>query len=160
MKESRNSKHRSQVNSDDIIQYKSCIKEIWKHPNVKSMETFIQHSDVNTLKHCLNVSYVSYKICKKLNLDYRAGARGGLLHDFYLYDWHETKPEEGLHGFVHPSIALKNANKHFRLNKKEQDIIEKHMFPLTLKVPKYAEAWVVTLVDKYIAIKEIININH
>lgn len=157
MKVSRNSKRRLQVNSDNVLEYKKCISELWKHPNVKSMETFIQHSNVSTLDHCLSVSYMSFKICKRLKLDCRAGARGGLLHDFYLYDWHETKPKEGKHGFVHPGIALKNANRFFELNDREQDIIMKHMFPLTPRLPKYAESWVVTLVDKYIAFKEIVN---
>ncbi|GKX29702.1 HD family hydrolase [Vallitalea longa] len=157
MKALRSSRHRSQVNLDNILEYKEYISELFKHPNVKLMQSFIQHSDVSTLNHCLSVSYMSFRICKRLKLDCRAGARGGLLHDFYLYDWHETKPNEGKHGFVHPRIALKNANKFFKLNNREQDIIIKHMFPLTPKIPRYAESWVVTLVDKYIAIKEIVN---
>lgn len=156
MKVLKSSRHKSLVDLGNVIEYKEYVSEILKHPDVKTMKEFIQHSDVTTLDHCLDVSYKSFIVCKRLHLDCRAGARGGLLHDFYLYDWHETKPKEGKHGFVHPRIALNNANKHFKLNRREQDIIIKHMFPLTWRFPRYAESWVVTLVDKWIAIKEII----
>jgi uncharacterized protein len=62
------------------------------------MEKFIQHSDVSCLEHCMSVSYNSYLICRRLGLNYQAAARGGLLHDLFLYDWHVSKPENGLHG--------------------------------------------------------------
>ena len=61
---------------------------------------------------------------------------------------------EGYHAFVHPKIALKNAVKLYELNEKEQDIIIKHMWPVTLAMPKYKETWIITLVDKYSAIQE------
>ena len=35
-------------------------------------------------EHLIKVSYKSYKIAKKLDLDYVSVARAGLLHDFYL----------------------------------------------------------------------------
>ena len=38
--------------------------------------------------------------------------------------------------------------------KKEQDIIKKHMWPVTLALPRYKESYVITLVDKYSAMKE------
>lgn len=77
---------------------------------------------------------------------------------FFLYDWHKNEVDYGgLHGFIHPNIALKNANKYFLLNEVEKDIIQKHMWPLTLKLPKYKEAYVVSFVDKYCAILETVN---
>jgi uncharacterized protein len=103
------------------------------------------------------VSYNSYLVCRVLGLDYQSAARGGLLHDFFLYDWHITKHEEGLHGFTHPGTALKNANKKFSLNKIEKDIIEKHMWPLTIRFPKYKESFIVSFVDKYCSVIEIIK---
>ena len=54
----------------------------------------------------------------------------------------------------HPLIAKKNAIKYFGVNEKEQNIIESHMFPISNVVPKYKEAWLVTLSDKLVATLE------
>ncbi|SHJ67926.1 uncharacterized protein SAMN02745227_00428 [Anaerobranca californiensis DSM 14826] len=137
-----------------LEEYQECISDLIDHEMVKSMVNFIQHGDTNCLEHSLEVSYISFLVCKKLGFDSRAAARGGLLHDFFLYDWHKEKPYNGLHGFVHPNIALDNANKYFKLNDKEKDIIKKHMWPLTIKLPKYKETFVVVFVDKYCAVLE------
>ncbi len=93
-------------------------------------------------------------------MDSRAAARGGLLHDFFLYDWHTEKPEKGIHGYVHPRIALENANRHFSLSRREQDIIRHHMWPVTIRPPKYRESYVVLLVDKYYAVVEYCTVRH
>ena len=80
--------------------------------------------------------------------------RGALLHDYFLYDWHEKGENHRLHGFYHPKRALLNARKHFDLNGIEEDIIIKHMFPLTFPAPKYKESVIVCIVDKWISTKE------
>lgn len=139
------------------MEYLDCIRDLIDHEMVRSMKNYIQHSDIDCLEHSLYVSYNSYLVCKRLGLDYRAAARGGLLHDFFLYDWHITKPYRGLHGFIHPRIALQNGNKYFQLNGLEQDIIRKHMWPLTIQLPKYKEAYIVIAADKYCALMEIFN---
>lgn len=143
--------------SSNEREYEKCIKDLIQHEMVVSMKNFIQHGDINCLEHSLYVSYSSYLICRQLGLDYRSAARGGLLHDFFLYDWHIAKPYRGLHGFIHPTVALKNANRHFNLNDMEKDIIRKHMWPLTMRLPRYKETIVVLLVDKYCATMEIVN---
>lgn len=140
-------------------EYKKCVADLINSPVVLSMENFIQHSDMSCLEHCISVSYSSYLICRRLGLNYQAAARGGLLHDLFLYDWHVSKPEKGLHGFTHPLEALRNANKYFDLNDIEKDIIEKHMWPLTLKLPKYKEALIVSFVDKYCAFMETLKVH-
>jgi uncharacterized protein len=135
-------------------EYLGLVFDLISHRAVMAMADYTQHGSTSCLEHSLQVSYISYRICKKLGLDYRSGARGALLHDFFLYDWHRDKPYRGLHGFCHPKIALQNANRHFSLNQREQDIIKSHMWPLTLRPPKYKEAYVVMLVDKYCALGE------
>lgn len=125
---------------------------------MKSLDNFVQHKNITRLHHSISVSYHSYRISKKLGLDYASAARGGLLHDFFLYDWtSKERPSKGMHGFLHPKIALENANEHFELNHREQDIIRKHMWPLTITLPKCKEAWVIIGVDKYCAIMEFFN---
>jgi uncharacterized protein len=145
------------IKKEERINYNQCIGDLINSEIVQSMKQYIQHGDVTCLDHCKNVSYKSYKICKFLNLDYKSAARGALLHDFFLYDWHIPDSHVGLHGFRHSKISLKNAEKYFELNNKEKDIILSHMWPLTLKPPKYKESFVVTLVDKFCSSKEIVT---
>ncbi len=135
--------------------YLECVKDLLSDAMVLSMENFIQHGDVTCLDHCVQVSYMSFRISKRLKLDYRSVARGALLHDFFLYDWHVTKTKEGLHGFVHSRIALRNATERFKLTGLEQDIIVKHMWPLNITPPKYKESLLVCLIDKYCATLEL-----
>ncbi|WP_455543911.1 HD domain-containing protein [Intestinibacter sp.] len=117
---------------------------------------FIQHGDVSVYEHCIFVAYMSYIIANKLNLkvDKKSLIRGALLHDYFLYDWHDKNKPVKLHGFKHPKIALKNASEDFALNKKERDIILHHMFPLTIAPPNSKEAWIICLADKICATKE------
>lgn len=74
--------------------------------------------------------------------------RGALLHDYFLYDWHEKSDDHRLHGFTHPARALKNAEEIFDLSVVEKDIIKRHMFPLTPVPPAYRESYLVCLADK------------
>ena len=146
------------ADSSSYDEYKKCIGDLAKNEAVRSMENFIQHNNITCLEHSVYVSYKSYLICRFLRLDYCSAARGALLHDLFLYDWHTTKSSNGLHGFTHPHTALENANKFFDLNDLEKDIIVKHMWPLTVKLPKYKESFVVVFVDKYCASMEIIKL--
>jgi len=139
-------------------EYIDCIRDLLDHEMVLSMKKYIHHSSINCLEHSIYVSYSSYLICKRMFIDYRSAARGGLLHDFFLYDWHEEKPYSGLHGFIHPRVALQNANKYFHLNKLEKEIIQKHMWPLTIAPPLFKETYVVVLIDKYCALMEIFKL--
>lgn len=136
------------------------IKDIYEHEEVLKLKLHYHHNS-SIYEHVMDVSYLSYKACKFLKLDYHSAARGALLHDFFLYDWrhHDVPdlPEEKYHGIEHPKIALANARKYFILNDIEKDIVIKHMWPLTLIPPKYKESFVVSFVDKYFASKEFVT---
>lgn len=136
-------------------EFELIIEDIISNQAVQEMKKYRQHYNTSCFEHCTNVARISYNICKKLKLDYRAVARAAMLHDLFLYDWRvRQEGRKGLHAFKHPKVALENASKLFRLSKKEQDIILKHMWPLTIKLPRYPESYVVTLVDKYSTISE------
>lgn len=147
------------LNPDELIYFKSVLNEFINMPAVQQMQDYIQHGHTSCLDHSLLVAYYSYYITKRLHLssDYRSIIRGALLHDFFLYDWHEKGDRKGLHGFTHPKVALSNAEKYFPLNDKEKEIIVKHMWPLTLKFPRYKEAYIVSFADKYCSIIEILR---
>lgn len=140
------------------FEYESIIADLVSNVTVQQMQNFRQHYNTSCFEHCRNVSYYSYLICKKYGLDYKAAARAGMLHDLFLYDWRKKENgRKGLHAFTHPKTALENASKLFTLTKKEQDIILKHMWPVTIALPKYKESYIITLVDKYCAIQESIK---
>ncbi|MCI9000817.1 MAG: HD family phosphohydrolase [Clostridia bacterium] len=135
------------------------IQDLVSNETVQKMKLYKQHYDTSCFEHCKNVAYYSYLLCKKYHLDYVSVARAGMLHDLFLYDWRLRQDgRKGLHAFTHPKTALTNATKLFTLNKKEKDIILKHMWPVTFfHFPKYKESYIITLVDKYCAIQESIN---
>ena len=160
MKELIKSKFTLNSDSSSEKEYMEYINDLIQHEKIRLMKNFIQHSDINCLEHSLYVSYISFLVCRKMGLDCRSAARGALLHDFFLYDWHGEKPYKGLHGFKHPNIALQNANKYFDLNSKEQDIIQNHMWPLTIRLPRYKETFIVILADKYCASREIFKFDN
>lgn len=134
-------------------------EDLIDNEDVKRMKLYRHHYSTTCYQHCLEVSFLTYKICKKLRWDYSSAARAGLLHDFFLYDWrkpHETYGIKGKHAFSHPLIALVNASKVTKLNDKERDIIVNHMWPVTIyRRPKYKETLLITLIDKANALKSL-----
>lgn len=145
-----------QLTEPDGRYFEQCAKEILCSQDVRTMAAFVQHADVSTLEHCISVAYVSLWFSEKLHwrVDRRSLIRGALLHDFFLYDWHLKSDRKGLHGFTHPKAALENAEKRFRLNDCERDIIIKHMWPLTPVPPRYRESVLVGAADKYCSLVE------
>lgn len=147
-------------NINNEFEFYSIIEDLIHNETVCQMKNFKQHYNTSTFDHCLNVAYLSYILCKKLKLDYKSATRAAMLHDLFLYDWRNSKKLlnlEGYHAFVHPKIALENASKLFNLNEKEKDIILKHMWPVTISLPKYRESYIITFMDKLSAIQESYN---
>lgn len=121
---------------------------------------FIQHGSVNVLAHSIGVAYLCLLIAGFLHLqmDYRSMVRGALLHDYFLYDWHDGDRSHRLHGFKHPERALRNAVRDYDLNEVERDIIQRHMFPLTPCPPATREGAMVCIADKICAVMETFSI--
>lgn len=133
--------------------------------NFISTKGHIQHGDMTVNQHCVNVAKLSIAISEKLHIKCHKKEliRGALLHDYFLYDWHigDARKLQNLHGFHHPGIALKNASSEYDLTPREKDIIEKHMWPLTLtKLPRCREAWIVTTADKWCSLLETVHYMH
>lgn len=138
------------IEDKEEIEFNSIIEELIQNDTVQQMKNYRQHFQTSCFDHCKTVAYYSYKMCKRLGLDYTSAARAGMLHDLFLYDWRKPRPDgKGLHGFRHPRVALNNAMRLFELNKIEQDAILKHMWPLTVILPKYKESYIITIADKY-----------
>lgn len=141
-------------------EYYEIVQDILQHEEFLKLKDFFHHNS-SIYAHVHDVAYFSYRVSKYFKLDYRSAARGALLHDFFLYDWrnHDVPdlPREKFHGLAHPAIAVANAKKYFTLNEIEEDIIKRHMWPLTLVPPKYKESYIVSFADKYLSSREFIN---
>lgn len=134
------------------------IRELKQDSRFIKTIDFIQHGNTSVYEHSVKVAVLSCYIASKLKMkvDYISLIRGALLHDYFLYDWHNRKEHEGWHGFRHPRKAWKNAKEDFELNRIEEDIILKHMFPLVPFFPRYRESWIICIADKISAIYETI----
>ena len=131
-------------------EYTSIVNDILDNEKFDKIR-YIEHHGITRYEHSIHVSYISYKIAKKLGLDYRQVARAGLLHDFFMSEERRTIKEKLISTFTHPKKALENAEKNFELSKREKNIIESHMFPISNIAPKSKEAWMVSLSDKIVA---------
>ena len=145
----------------DSGEFFDIVGDLYYADEVQGLAVYPQHSAINRLDHIRSVTYMSYVYCKKLSLDYRAATRGAMLHDLFYYDWHDGDWSHRPHGYRHPGFALKNARVlNPAITKKEENIILRHMFPLTVIPPRYAEGWVVSLCDKYCATRELLIADH
>ena len=119
---------------------------------------FMQHGRVSVFRHSLGVALLCVKLSRglRLRVDERALVRGALLHDYFLYDWHDPDPSHKWHGFRHPATALRNARRDFKLSPVEENMIASHMFPMVLPAPRYRESAILCVADKLCAWWEIL----
>ncbi len=141
-------------------------KDIILSPEAQVLKTFVQHGETTVFEHCLSVAKFSLLMAHflertlKIDIDKDSLVRGALLHDYFLYDWHDkTVPGRRVHGFTHPGTAMRNAERDFGLNDLERDIISKHMFPVTPFPPMHRESIIVNLADKWCALCEAFKID-
>ena len=135
-------------------EYLALVEPLLKEEGIQNLDNFLQHSDITLLSHVRAVSYMTYTVCKTLGWNKEAAARAGILHDYVTYDWHDPDPSHRFHGYRHPGFAVTNSKKITELSELEENMIRRHMWPLTVIPPKYREAWALTLVDKFLATGE------
>lgn len=138
-------------------EFNELVEEIINSDDFKSMKGYRHHVKSTLYDHSIKVAYLCYKYHKKHKPKFKLKnfVRGALLHDYYLYDWHDRLPENRLHGFTHSKRALKNALLRYPdLSDMEKDMIKNHMFPLTITPPRTKAGWLVCYFDKIVAIKE------
>ena len=83
--------------------------ELLGSEQVRMMGRWCHHNRITTLDHSLFVAYWSFRAARALGLDETAAARGGLLHDLYLYDSRDKSAHPGWQCFDHPRAAARNA---------------------------------------------------
>lgn len=143
------------MEQDEFLQ---TVRRLAERSRLRQEAAFVQHGVTQCLLHSIAVAYYCDRLaCRLAVLRFRRRQllRGALLHDYFLYDWHDPDPSHRLHGFYHPAKALRNACRDFDLDPVEENIILRHMFPLTPVPPKYREAILVCMVDKGCSLYEV-----
>ena len=134
------------------------LSVLQSNSRVQEMKKYIQHGNVSTYDHCEAVAKLSYWIDQQFSLhsDLKVLLIGAMLHDFYLYDWHnEDDGSHHLHGLKHAETACENAKKYFQIDDKTSRVISCHMWPLNPeKVPMTKEEWIVCIADKWVSLQE------
>ena len=150
----------NQRRKNDMDKYQDLLSryggDILASSGMERSKNYIQHGSTSVYAHSVFVALMCLFISRELRLkvDEKALVRGALLHDFFLYDWHEKNKSHRWHGFTHPKKALENARSEFQISRIEEDMILCHMFPLTLKVPHFTESWILCCADKICSIHE------
>lgn len=130
-------------------------------PEIKAMENFTAHGHTSVYDHSVNVTKLSVKLARGARMKswkFEHLVMAAMLHDFYLYDYHGRRRQDGFHAWRHPERALSNAEELFDLTPDVKNAIRCHMFPGTLfHMPLYAIGWIVSIADKICAIRELIH---
>ena len=133
-----------------------CGGDILSSAGMQQEKRYMQHGSCSVYEHSVRVALlcVFLVLLLRLRVDRRALVRGALLHDYFLYDWHNVPCEHRLHGITHARTALENAERDFALGDVERNMIRSHMFPLNFALPKYRESVLLCISDKLCALGE------
>lgn len=154
------------------------VESVLRNDEFQRRKLFWHHQNMTVWEHSILVSYKCFLASKYYGGDAKICALAGLLHDFYSQAWlwndelaeiddgkyldefNEEKSFFEMHAFVHGKDASLNYIKYFPEleDKRITNSIETHMFPLTIKPPKYFEGYILTSVDKINSVREIPNL--
>lgn len=141
------------------LPFYNCISDIFESKEIQKLGDITHHIYTTRPQHSLNVAYYNYIICNFFGFNAVSAARAGLMHDLFYYNRKERVKHKGekSHCAHHPVLAAENAREVFDVSLLEHDIIVKHMWPMTFKLPKYKESYVIVFVDKYCALLEVMS---
>ena len=145
--------------SQYIEEFWQAAGDLFSLPEVQRLREFTHHSKVTRYDHTVFVAFHSFCWARRLGLDARAAARGGMLHDLFHY----TREQMGETGwrmiFRHPKDALELAETVTDLSEKEKNIIDSHMWPIARHAPHSWEALVVNTVDTVSAVYDYLGLS-
>ena len=146
------------VSEDIEEEFLEIVAPILRNGEFLKLGRYIQHLKTSRLEHSINVSYIAWKMAKRLECDVRLAAVAGMLHDFCVYDFRDKIPDGEFHqAFYHPKAAAWTSEEQFGIEEEVRSIILTHMFPLG-PLPRSREAWVVSCADKVCASLELAHI--
>lgn len=119
------------------------------------------HNKTTVGDHSASVAVIALRMCRKLNykafhLDERRVVLAALTHDLGIVGRHQKYSNNLETYFRHPSDSAKIAmNLLPEMNMKFYRTIARHMFPLTFLPPSSVEGLIISVADKWAAIKDI-----
>ncbi len=150
------------LTKEETAAFNKVLAPYLSHPSVQKMKAYCAHGSISVLQHSMNVAKTAYRLDRFFGKrsDPEVLLPGAILHDFYLYDWHDRPLNFRIfemHGYTHPFEASKNALEVFQADERVREVIRCHMWPLTLtSIPRHREAVLVCIADKLCALKETI----
>ena len=143
-------------NAYDLIRLHG--SDILAHPSFQALSRNKQHHNSNTYAHVIHVTVLAIKFARTFHVkvNERALVRAALLHDYYLYDWHDKANRKSRHARRHGKYAADNAERDFGLTEEERGYIENHMWPINpLHPPKGKVGWIIVYADKVATFQEL-----
>lgn len=134
------------------------IKYLIKNGKFAQLKNHRHHRNYSTYEHSVSVAKLSLNIADKFRIktDREELVTAALLHDYYLYDWHDfSDGTHRFHGFRHGKKACFNATRDYSINKRQQNAIKNHMFPLCMP-PTTKMGVIITIADKICSFREIL----
>lgn len=124
-----------------------------RHPSVLRLSEYSHHMATDRLQHAVSVAYMTFCLYPAEGDELREICAAALLHDLFYFDRdHGGVPHFAW--FRHPRLARDNAQAFLPLTPLGEDIILRHMFPLTGRRPRTPAGRLVSLLDKYCAVRE------
>lgn len=93
--------------------FKQELEKVCKNSRMLESGRYMQHGCTSVFRHSVSVAHYSLYLAWKMHIpvDEKALIRGALLHDYFLYDWHEKDvPTNGM-DFITPEKRLKTRSK-------------------------------------------------
>jgi len=145
------------LSKEDIQKYQELYESLYNDPRILRLKDIQQHRGSNTYYHILKVTRTAYRYARRslMHVNYEDLITGAMLHDYFLYDWRKDRSKLKRHGHRHPKIAKANAIRDFQVNKRVQNIIVSHMWPINcFHFHTCLEGHLVSLADKSVSIRE------
>ena len=141
------------MNEASKIEFEYICEDILNNNKFKSLNKELHHGTTR-YEHSMHVAKTTYFFMNLFNgKKIEDITRAALLHDFY--NDNEIEKYNAVDKLkIHPSVALENAKNNFEINSIQEDVIVNHMFPSTKRIPKTKYGWLVSFVDKAVAVYE------
>lgn len=139
--------------TEDGRAFLTLVRPLLRHPAVDILSTYRHHIGTHRLQHVISVAYLSYHLCRERGLSVEEACHAALLHDLFYFD--RTRGNAPRRPWLHhPAIAWENARTLYPFTELGEDIICRHMWPLTRSLPRTKEGRIVSFADKYCAMRE------
>ena len=94
------------ISGDTDSEFLECVDDILRNREFRKLVCYKQHFNTTRFLHCLNVSYISWRLAKKFRLDARTAARADCSTTSVPTILRSLFPRESIRPFIIPSGCL------------------------------------------------------